>query len=214
VRGSNTGRRTTERLTADERRQAAMEATLHLLATVRYEDLLMEDIAVAAGMSRPLLYHYFGGKEQLTAAAVRWYGRLMVEEIYRASIAAGRAWLPASIGAYLDYVTTRSDWYRVLTRPAYLPFAEMEDVRNEIRLRVIKALQRHLAPGGSSPMLRLLLWGWVGQAESICQEWLTHGELDRDVLEPMLCELLPAALRSNAGRDTATNTAYRLLTGD
>jgi AcrR family transcriptional regulator len=190
-----------------------MEATLHLLGTVRYEDLLMEDIAVAAGMSRPLLYHYFGGKEQLITAAVRWYGRQMMEEIYRAALAADRAWLPVTVGAYLDYVTTRSAWYRVLTRHAYLPFAEMEDVRREIRLRVIKGLHRHLAPDGSSPVLRSLLWGWVGQVEAMCQEWLSDGEPDRDVLEPLLCELLPAALRSGMAHDNATKKAYRALTG-
>lgn len=216
VSGRISGRRgwTQERRTADERRQAAMAATVRLLSRMRYEDLLMEEIAAEAGMSRPLLYHYFGGKEQLAAATVRWYGHRMMQEIYHAATPACGAWLPAAVGAYLDHVTERSAWYTALTRHAYLPFAEMEEVREEIRAQVIEALLRHLAPGGGSPLLRSLLWGWIGQVETMCQEWLTHGEPDREVLQPLLCELLASALRAGAVRDAATEKAHALLAGE
>jgi AcrR family transcriptional regulator len=205
-------RRPQERRAPQERRKAAMEAALDLLSTLPYEEILVEDIAAAAGMSRPLLYHYFGGKDQVAAAALRWCGDQMLADVLDAASVAGPGWLAAGVHAYVDYVAGRTPWYTALVRHAYLPGTQMESVRKEVRLRISRGLHERLAPNGGSPLLRLLTWGWVGQVETICREWLTRCDPPRDQLEPLLCELLVSALRTGAGLDPRTADALRVLT--
>src|SRR6478672_11525826 len=45
----------------------------------------MADVADAAGISKPLIYNYFGSKEGLYAACLRHAGQLLVGEIERTS---------------------------------------------------------------------------------------------------------------------------------
>lgn len=189
-----------------------MEAALYLLSTMPYEEILVEDIAAAAGMSRPLLYHYFGGKDQVAAAALRWCGDRMLADVLDAAAAAGEDWLAAGVHAYVNYVTDRNDWYRALVRHTYLPGTQMESVRKEVRLRISRGVQDRLAPHGGSTLLRLLIWGWVGQVETICREWMNRPEPTREELEPLLCELLFASLRAGAELDPRTADALRSLT--
>src|SRR5262245_48474899 len=59
------------RLRPDERKRALMVAALRLFRERPYDQVSVDDIAVAADMSRPLLYHYFGGKLGVFVAALR-----------------------------------------------------------------------------------------------------------------------------------------------
>jgi AcrR family transcriptional regulator len=187
---------------------------LRLLSTLPYDQILVEDIAVAAGMSRPLVYHYFGGKDQVAAAALRWYGRQLVTDVMAAASAAGPRWLAAGVRSYLDYVVDQTSRFTTLTRYTRVPGTQMRSVLQEIRTRISLALYLKLAPAGESSLLRLLTSGWIGQVESICQEWSTRRDPPREELEELLCELLVSAVRAGAQVDTRMAGALRLLTTD
>jgi len=58
------------RMDADARRGALVEIARALFAAHGYEPLSMAQIARAAGISKPLLYHYFPSKQALFAAAL------------------------------------------------------------------------------------------------------------------------------------------------
>ncbi|WP_066953839.1 TetR/AcrR family transcriptional regulator [Streptomyces lushanensis] len=60
------------RLTVEERRTQLLDAALTLFAHRAPEDVSLDDVAAAAGVSRPLVYRYFrGGKQELYEAALR-----------------------------------------------------------------------------------------------------------------------------------------------
>ena len=60
------------RLSVEERRSQLLDAALELFAHNAPEDVSLDDVAEAAGVSRPLVYRYFpGGKQQLYEAALR-----------------------------------------------------------------------------------------------------------------------------------------------
>ena len=59
-----------KRLQVDQRRQELLDAGAALFAERSYEEISMRDIAQAAGVSKPLLYHYFPSKTELFKAAV------------------------------------------------------------------------------------------------------------------------------------------------
>lgn len=50
------------RMGVDERRQQLIGVALDLFSRRSPEDVSIDEIAAAAGISRPLVYHYFPGK--------------------------------------------------------------------------------------------------------------------------------------------------------
>lgn len=59
------------RLSPDARRRQLLEVGARMFAARPYEEVLMEEIAEAAGVSRALLYRHFPGKRDLFAAVYR-----------------------------------------------------------------------------------------------------------------------------------------------
>jgi AcrR family transcriptional regulator len=58
------------RLTAEERKDAVLDAALEAFAAAGYEGTSTEDIARAAGISQPYLFRLFGTKKELFKATV------------------------------------------------------------------------------------------------------------------------------------------------
>src|SRR4051812_44791315 len=59
------------RLTPDARRAELLRAGERLFTEKAFDDVSIEDIAEAAGVSKNLLYHYFSGKRELYLATIR-----------------------------------------------------------------------------------------------------------------------------------------------
>ncbi len=59
------------RMGVGERRQQLIGVALDLFSRRSPEDVSIDEIAAAAGISRPLVYHYFPGKQSLYEAALR-----------------------------------------------------------------------------------------------------------------------------------------------
>ena len=62
---------TTQRQTAEERRQAVLDAATHEFAVKGLHGASTEDIARAAGISQPYLFRLFGTKKQLYLATAK-----------------------------------------------------------------------------------------------------------------------------------------------
>src|SRR6478672_5179439 len=62
---------TRRRLTPDARRAELLSAGEHVFTSKPLEDVSIEDIAEAAGVSKNLLYHYFSGKRELYLETIR-----------------------------------------------------------------------------------------------------------------------------------------------
>src|ERR671914_634409 len=59
------------RLPVEERRQRLLEIGAEMFARHSYDELSMGRIAKEAGISKPLLYHYFPGKRAFFAATLQ-----------------------------------------------------------------------------------------------------------------------------------------------
>lgn len=59
------------RMGVEERRQQLISVALDLFSRRSPDEVSIDDIAAAAGISRPLVYHYFPGKLSLYEAALR-----------------------------------------------------------------------------------------------------------------------------------------------
>src|SRR4029079_3096341 len=64
------GRRMRTRLPRAERERQMLETAHALFAERGYAEVTMDEVAAAVGVTKPLLYNYFGNKERLYAACM------------------------------------------------------------------------------------------------------------------------------------------------
>jgi AcrR family transcriptional regulator len=92
------------RQTAEERRQAVLDAATHEFAVKGYHGASTEDIARAAGISQPYLFRLFGSKKELYLAAyTRCEGHLYASFVEAAGGKTGEEALHAMGEAYMEF---------------------------------------------------------------------------------------------------------------
>ena len=96
---------TRTRLDPERRRTQLLDLGVGLLATRSLDDLTIDLLAAQAGISRGLLYHYFGGKQAFQEAVVRRAVDDLVAQTAPPPGGEPLERLRASMAAYVDYVT-------------------------------------------------------------------------------------------------------------
>ena len=191
------------RLPPDDRRQALINAALKLFNTYPYDEVSVDDIAAEAGMSRPLVYHYYGGKAGVFIGALQQTGDDVVAAVAKAGMDDPDNWLTAGLGAFFDHIQANPIGLTAL-RHASLTSRENRQVLDEISDRVLRLILASLDPPGDSPVLQSVLRGWIAMVETMARGWLRRGEPTREELEVLLPELLRAVLGAAAWHDAAT----------
>jgi AcrR family transcriptional regulator len=109
----------TGRLTAAARKAQLIEIGRAAFARRGYEATSVEEIAERAGVSKPIVYEHFGGKEGLYGAIVDQEVELIVARITGAiTVGSARERLEQAVLAFLAYVQERPDAFAVLLRDA------------------------------------------------------------------------------------------------
>ena len=104
---------TTERKTADERRETVLEAALTEFADHGYSGASTDVIARAAGISQPYLFRLFGTKKDLYIASVGRCHRDTLELFQRAAEGLRGEEAMHAIGqAYMEQLETNRVWLR------------------------------------------------------------------------------------------------------
>ena len=203
VRSSKSGERPVRRrLAPDDRRQALINSALKLFNTFPYDEVSVDDIAADAGMSRPLVYHYYGGEAGLFITALRQTGEDVLAAIYEAGLGDLDNWLAAGLAAFFDHIQANPIALTALLRHGS-PGGEDRQVLDEIRDRVLALILACLGSPGDSAVLQSVLRGWIAMVETMGREWLRRGEPTREELETLLPELLRAVLGTAAWHDAA-----------
>ena len=122
------------RMTPDGRREQLLDLGVRLLATRSLEELSIETLAEEAGISRGLLYHYFGSKQDFHTAVVR----RAADDLFARHRAAGqgdaaRAAAADSLAAYVDYVVANRPGYVSLVRAAAGGNEALREIYEEAR---------------------------------------------------------------------------------
>jgi AcrR family transcriptional regulator len=105
------------RMTGKERREQLLEIGRSLFAERGFDATSVEEIAAKAGVSKPVVYEHFGGKEGLYAVVVDREMRTLLEMVTSALTGGHpRELLEQAAFALLDYVENYSDGFRILVR--------------------------------------------------------------------------------------------------
>jgi AcrR family transcriptional regulator len=180
-------------MTSAERREQLLEIARALFAERGFEGASIEEIASRAGVSKPIVYEHFGGKEGLYAVVVdREVRRLL--EMMRASLTAGRPreLLEQATFALLDYIESSSDGFRILVRDSPLgsDSGSFGSIIGDVASRVEYILEAEFRSRGLepeyAPMYAQMLVGMVGTTG---QWWLDARTADKQDVAAHLVNL-------------------------
>jgi AcrR family transcriptional regulator len=196
------------------REQLILGVAGRVFAEGGYERASMDRIASLAGVSKPMLYAYFGSKEGLYVAYVERTGAELVQRLVQADQTDGKPPHPprhrAVIGEFLAFVEEHRDGWTVLFRElnARRPLAEQVA---QLRSQIVAEVRRMLEGNGdgdgepSSFGLRLpasegVAEAIVGAGEALANWWLKQPDVQREDVIDWYVGLTGAAISAATRR--------------
>ena len=182
------------RLQVDERRRQVLKAGTQLFAEHSFEEISMRQIAEAAGISKPLLYHYFPSKLELFKAAVAESANELQSLIEPSGEGTALDQLTRSLDAYLGWIENNSQtWRKLMLSAASLPEARefIEGFRTSTLERITAGLT---GPGAPRPSLRNALMGWLGYVDGAILDWVQGADLEREQVRNLILAAFGSAI--------------------
>ncbi|MBV8931766.1 MAG: TetR/AcrR family transcriptional regulator [Kutzneria sp.] len=182
-------------MTGTQRRQQLVDIARELFAEKGFEATSIEEIAHRAGVSKPVVYEHFGGKEGVYAVVVDREMRRLLDSVLTA-LGAGdehpRDLLERAAHALLDYVEGSSDGFRIMVRnsPVATSTGTFSSLLSDIASQVEHILGRHFDERGYDPKLAALYaQALVGMVALTGQWWLEVRKPDKDEVAAHLVNL-------------------------
>ncbi|MFI1399540.1 TetR/AcrR family transcriptional regulator [Streptomyces sp. NPDC020681] len=190
------------RMGVDERRQQLIGVALELFSSRSPDDVSIDEIAAAAGISRPLVYHYFPGKQSLYEAALRRAADELAGRFHEPPEGPLGARLLRVMGRFFDFVEEHGPGFSALMRggPA-VGSSTTNAMIDEVRQAAYEQILAHLGIEAPSPRLRLVVRSWVSLAESTALIWLDGRGIPRGELELQLVHDFAALTAVSAAYD-------------
>ena len=189
----------TTRLPADERRDQLLDVALEVFATAGFHGASMNDVAEAAGVTKPVLYQHFDSKNDLFSALLDEVGRRMRTAIDKATADAvdGKDATIRGFRAYFRWVAADLDGFRLLFGGAARHDAAFAEQVRAITSDAATAIAPLIAADVNDDTRRLIAHGLVGLAEGSSRRLLAHGQpFDPDAVAETVAGLAWAGLRS------------------
>jgi AcrR family transcriptional regulator len=184
------------RLTPDQRRSQLLDLGVRLLATRSLDELSIDLLAEEAGISRGLLYHYFGNKHAFHEAVVRRAADDLIAQTTPPTEGEPMVRLLTSITAYVDYVIANHEGYVSLVKAAAGGNESLRAIYEEARDALNSRAFREDAQGQilqDTPATRLVVRGWSAMTEELVLSWIDDPSgVTREELIEIVTASLPA----------------------
>ena len=186
-----------QRLTPAERRDQILDAANTLFAERGYEEVLVEDIARAAGVTRGLVHHYFGGRKEVYMALVERLGGLREEGLRPPVGRSARARVADTVSRWLDWTEANRTIYLGTIAPGEdIADPDVRGVVAELVRRAVAQLAAfHADSAEDSPRLHYALECWTGLNRAATRHWL-RGDATRETTQEVLASTLEHVLRT------------------
>ncbi|MEV8033786.1 TetR/AcrR family transcriptional regulator [Streptomyces sp. NPDC002742] len=218
------------RMGVEERRQQLIGVALDLFSRRSPDEVSIDEIAAAAGISRPLVYHYFPGKLSLYEAALQRAADDLAGRFVESREGPLGARLLRVMRRFFDFVDDHGPGFAALMRggPAVgssTTNALVDAVRQAAYLQILS----HLDVENPPARLELVIRSWISLVESTALIWLDGRRIPRGELEvqlvhdfaalaavsaaydPEFAELLRKGLKDEPGDGPFTDLVVRLL---
>jgi AcrR family transcriptional regulator len=182
------------RMSAGQRQAQLVSVAVTLFADRGFEGTSVEEIAAHAGVSKPVVYEHFGGKEGLYAVVVDREMRTLLERVTAALASEGhpRTVLERAALALLDYIEESTDGFRILVRDSPVAqatgtFASLiSDAAGQVEHILAHEFTSRGFDDDHAPMYAQML---VGMVALTGQWWLDARRPDKSVVAAHLVNL-------------------------
>jgi AcrR family transcriptional regulator len=196
---------TRSRLPRAERELQILETARALFAERGFGAVTMDDVAARVGVTKPLLYAYFGNKDRLYIACMEPAGDAMLAAVAEAvDLASGPAdALRDGVLAFFAFVEADRDSWRVLfdeTLPAGGEIARrVGEYRERLLALIAQSRLAHLPARhrrSAAPETEALAAALLGACEALARWWLSTGAISSQEAAQLLIGTLEPGLRS------------------
>jgi len=173
-----------------------LDAAERVFSAAGFHGASMDAIAAEAGISKPMVYNYFGSKEGIYLAYLERAGRDLLNRMLEADVPGGTLAerLAAGAGAFFGFVGQNHDGWRVL-REEMLSQREAVGGRVAAMRTAIHALLSEVLveEGGDPDRVDAAAQALTGAGESLADWWLEHPDTPVEVLVDTLVAMAGAA---------------------
>jgi AcrR family transcriptional regulator len=177
-----------------------MLETAHALFADRgYADVTMDEVASAVGVTKPLLYNYFGNKERLYLACMQPAGEALTGAIVAA---VQEAETPAEalrngIHAFFAFLDSDREAWRVLFDETLPASGDVARHVAEYRDRLASLVTAALRERNPEPAVEPLSVALLGAAEALGRWWLRTEAMPAAKAADLLIRTLEPGLRTS-----------------
>jgi AcrR family transcriptional regulator len=186
------------RLTATARREQLLEVALDVFARAGYHATSMNEVAEAAGVTKPVLYQHFSSKRELYLELLRDVGDRLMAAIGKATAEAGTPHKQVERGfqAYFKFVAEERDAFVLLFGSGARRDEEFSAAVKSVERTIAEAIAVLIDADIDADHRRNLAFGLVGLAEGTSRHWVDQVlDLDPDRLAKQVADLAWAGLR-------------------
>jgi AcrR family transcriptional regulator len=187
------------RLSADARRQQILDVAISEFGRSGYFGTSMNDIAEAAGVTKPVLYQHFDSKSDLFQALIDEVGSRMLDQITKATTDAadGRERTERGFAAYFSWVADHHQEFTLLfggsARHEGEFNAQVRQITDDAAAAIAGLIDVDLEP----EQRHTLAHGLVGLAEGVARRLVGLGEqFDAAEVAAIVSRLAWAGLRA------------------
>ncbi|MGX1269568.1 TetR/AcrR family transcriptional regulator [Streptomyces phaeoluteigriseus] len=202
------------RMGVEERRQQLIGVALELFARRSPDEVSIDEIAAAAGISRPLVYHYFPGKLSLYEAALKRASEDLASRFAEPHEGPLGARLLRVMRRYFDFVDAHGPGFSALMRggPA-VGSSTTNALIDSVRQAAYEQILSHLGVAEAPVRLELIVRSWISLAESTALIWLDGRRIPREELEVKLVRDFAALTAVTAAYDEELRDLLRPVLG-
>ena len=186
------------RLSPEQRREQLLDLGVRLLAHRSLDELSIDLLAEEAGISRGLLYHYFGSKQAFHEAVVRHAADDLTAQTTPPAGGEPMERLLTSVTAYVDYVVANHEGYVSLVKAAAGGNESLRAIYEEARSALNSRIFREDAEGqilADTAVARLVVRGWSAMTEELVLAWIDDPhDITREELIAIVVASLPAVV--------------------
>jgi len=177
-----------KRMAPTRRREHLIDVAASLYATVPFDQVSVDDITEAAGVSRALFYRYFAGPREIFVATTQVIVDGLLTHFHNVPHDMPLLeQLRQALTTFMDLAQEYSQCYIALMRnPSVQTTTGAGTIIDEVRAESVREMQDRLGIPEAPRIVQVTLKSWLLVVENTVLEWLSSDDLPREGLDDLL----------------------------
>nr|WP_245548447.1 TetR/AcrR family transcriptional regulator [Gordonia araii] len=181
------------RMSPAARREQFIALGRDLIKRVSVDNVSIESVAQAAGVSRALVFHYFSSKQDFHLALAQAQAKELVEATKPDdSLGEPVVVLRAAMASFLDFITEHRHAYTAFLRGSASGDPEMRAIVDQSRAVIADRILERTAVFGidHTTTVEVAVRGWIAFVEEVALTWLDRSDMSRDAVLDLMVDSL------------------------